>query len=180
MTESTNGGEIEAWGLELETLWVPTENFRMGLNASYLNSEFSVFGQTNPYQLFNGEVVGFVDLAGEQTPWSPEFTAALYASYAFDLGEHGTLTPYAQFYYSDGYNTSNLFSIDPIQQQDSYTKTDFRLIWDSPSEAYSFEAFVENIEDEAVLARGNNNGNDIVQHGYNYPRNFGIRFRADF
>lgn len=180
ITESDNGGEIQAWGIELETLWAPTEEFQFGVNASYLNSEFAVFGQSNPYQLFNGQVVGFVDLAGRTTPWSPEFTAAVYSSYTFDIGEYGSLTPYVQFYYSDGYNTSNLFSIDPLQQQDSYTKTDLRLIWDSPDENYSFEAFVENVENEAVLARGNNNGNDIVQHAFNYPRNYGIRFRANF
>ncbi len=180
ITVSDNGGEIEAWGVELETLWAPNEYFQIGVNASYLNSEFSQFGQSNPYQLFNGQVVGFVDLAGRTTPWSPEFTAAVYGSYTFDLGELGFLTPYAQFYYSDGYNTSNLFSIDPLQDQSSFTKTDLRLIWDSPDENYSFEAFVENVEDEAVLARGNNNGNDIVQHSFNYPRNYGVRFRADF
>ncbi|GAB4149347.1 MAG: TonB-dependent receptor [Sphingomonadales bacterium] len=180
VTESDNGGKITAWGLEVEALWAPTEALRIGLNASYLNSEFDVFGQSNPFQLLNGEVVGFVDLAGEETPWSPDFTAALFGSYEFNLGEMGYLTPYAQFYYSDGYNTSNLFAIDPLQQQGSYTKTDLRLIWDSPDRNYSVEAFVENIEDEAVLARGNNNGNDIVQTGFNYPRNFGIRFRSEF
>jgi len=180
ITQSINGGEIEAYGVELETLWVPTPEVRIGANLSYLNSEFDTFGQTNPYQLLNGQQVGFVDLAGVTTPWSPEFTAAIYGSYAFSLGDRGTLTPYVQFYYSDGYNTSNLFSIDPLQQQDSFTKTDLRLIWDSPEQNYSFEVFVENIEDEAVLSRGNNNGNDIVQTGFNYPRNFGIRFAADF
>lgn len=180
ITESDNGGEITAWGIELESLWAPTEEIRIGANASYLNSEFDVFGQTNPYQLFNGQQVGFVDLAGRTTPWSPEFTVALYGSYEFNLGEYGYLTPYVQFYYSDGYNTSNLFSIDPLQDQDSYTKTDLRLIWDAPDRNYSFEAFVENVENEAVLARGNNNGNDIVQHSFNYPRNYGIRFRANF
>ena len=180
ITESENGGEIEAWGIELEAVWAPTDAILVGLNASYLDSEFEVFGQSNPYQLLNGAQISFVDLAGQQTPWSPEFTVALYASYLFDLGNYGWLTPYVQFYYSDGYNTSNLFSIDPSHEQDNYTKTDLRLTWDSPSYAYSAEAFVENVEDKAVLARGNNNGNDIVQTSYNYPRNFGVRFRVNF
>ncbi len=182
VTQAINGGEIEAYGVELETIWAPVDGLQLGANLAYLSSEFEAFGQTNPYQLLNGQVQGFVDLAGETTPWSPEFTASLFGSYAVDIGEYGTLTPYVQFYYSDGYNTSNLLSIDPLQQQDSFTKTDLRLIWDAPETFgdYSIEVFVENIEDEAVLARGNNNSSDIVQTSYLYPRNFGLRFRADF
>ncbi|MEM8771190.1 MAG: TonB-dependent receptor [Pseudomonadota bacterium] len=182
VTEAINGGEIEAFGIELETVWVPVDGLQLGANLAYLNSEFESFGQTNPYQLLNGQVQSFVDLAGEETPWSPDFTASLYGSYEFSLGEYGNLTPYVQFYYSDGYNTSNLLAIDPLQDQDSFTKTDLRLIWDAPESFgdYAVEVFVENIEDEAVLARGNNNGSDIVQTSFLYPRNFGVRFRADF
>ena len=90
------------------------------------------------------------------------------------------MTPYLQTYYSDGYNTSNLLATDPSHDQDSFSKTDFRLIWDSPDEKYSIEAFVENIEDSDVLARGNNNSDDIVQTSYLYPRNYGVKFKANF
>ncbi len=182
VTQAINGGEIEAFGVEVETVWVPVEGLQLGANLAFLDSEFKAFGQTNPYQLLNGQVQSFVDLAGEETPWSPDFTASLFGSYEFDIGEFGRLTPYVQFYYSDGYNTSNLLSIDPLQDQDSFTKTDLRLIWDAPDSwgNYSAEVFVENIENEAVLARGNNNGSDIVQTSFLYPRNFGVRFRADF
>jgi len=45
---------------------------------------------------------------------------------------------------------------------------------------YSIEAFVENLENSAVLARGNNNSDDIVQTSYLYPRNQGIKFKARF
>ena len=98
----------------------------------------------------------------------------------FDLGKYGWLTPYAQFYYSDGYNTSNLFIIDPVFQQESFTKTDLRLTWSSPTYAYSVEGFVENVEDNAVLARSNNNSQDGAQTGFNYPRNYGVRLGATF
>ena len=69
---------------------------------------------------------------------------------------------------------------DPAGFQDSFTKTDLRLIWNSADERYSFEAFVENIEDEAVNARLNVGGNDFTQTSYLAPRNSGIRFRANF
>lgn len=189
VTESINGGLIKAWGVELEALYLLGNGFVIGGNLAYLNSEYTEFGQSNPYQLLNGEQIfdadgariTHVDMAGETTPWSPELTIALYASYEWDLGDKGSLTAYVQNYFSTGYNTSNLFIIDPIFQQDSYSKTDLRLTWYSPTEDLSVEAFVENIQNEATLSRGNNAvSNNQAQTNYGYPRNFGVRVRAKF
>jgi outer membrane receptor protein involved in Fe transport len=180
LTFSDNGGDIEAIGLELDAVWVPNDQLTISGTLAYLDSEFGTFGQTNPYQLYKGDISPFVDQSGETTPWSPELTLGGSAAYRFDLGDNGWFTPYLQTYYSDGYNTSNLLATDPAHDQDSYTKTDVRLIWDSPDDVYSIEAFVENIEDSDVLARGNNNSDDVVQTSYLYPRNYGVKFRARF
>lgn len=180
ITFSDNGGDIEAYGVELDAIWIPADAWTVSAQLAYLNSEFGTYGQSNPYQLFRGQVQSFIDVAGEQTPWSPELTLGGSVAYRFDLADSGSLTPYLQTYYSDGYNTSNLLAIDPSHDQASYTKTDFRLIWNSADERYGIEAFVENIEDEAVLARGNNNSDDVVQTSYLYPRNYGVKFRARF
>lgn len=180
ITFSDNGGDIDATGLEFDAVWLPTENWSFTGTFAWLDSEFGTFGQSNPYQLYRGEVRSFIDQSGETTPWSPELTLGASASYYFDLGDRGTLRPYLQTYYSDGYNTSNLLATDPSHDQDSYSKTDFRLVWDSPDQMYTVEAFVENIEDADVLARGNNNSDDIVQTSYLYPRNYGVRVKMSF
>ncbi len=180
LTFSDNGGDIEAWGVELDAVWLPTEELTLSAQMAWLNSEFGTFGQSNPYQLYRGEVQGFIDQSGETTPWSPDLTFGASAAYRINLGDQGALTPYVQFYYSDGYNTSNLLATDPSHDQDSFTKTDFRLIWTSVDQRFTVEAFVENIEDSDVLARGNNNGDDVVQTSFLYPRNYGVKFRADF
>lgn len=180
ITESINGGEIEAEGIEVEIVYAPNNPLYLSANFSVLDSEYGVFGVGNPFQLFNGEVVPFIDQEGDVTPWSPDFTATLGASYRFDLGERGSITPFVQFFYSDEYGTSNIIGNDPTQLQESFTKTDFRLTWEHADGRYSVEAFVENLEDEAVLARGNNNGSDVVQTSFLYPRNAGIRLRANF
>ena len=180
LTFSDNGGDIEAWGVELDAIWLPTDELTISGTLAYLDSEFGTYGQTNPYQLYRGSVQSFVDQAGETTPWSPELTMSGSLAYRVDLGDAGTLTPYIQSYYSDGYNTSNLLATDPSHDQDSFTKTDFRLIWDSADQRYALEAFIENIEDSDVLARGNNNSDDVVQTSYLYPRNYGFKFRARF
>ena len=181
VTSSDNGGQIDAWGIELEATYFPVENLRLSGTLAYLDSEFGDgFFQGNPYQLFGGQVVPSIDVSGETTPWSPELTFNVSGDYTIDMGEKGTLTPGISFYYSDEYFTSNLYSPDPNQLQDSFTKTDLRLRWDSVSGDYSVEAFVQNLEDEAVLARGNNNSSDVVQTGYLYPQNYGVRLKARF
>ena len=178
LTFSDNGGDIEAWGIELDAVWLPTDELTLSATLAYLQSDFGTYGQSNPYQLYRGQVQSFVDQDGEQTPWSPEITVGASAAYRIDLGDNGSITPYIQFYYSDGFNTSNLLATDPSHDQDSYTKTDVRFIWESADLRYSFEAFVENIEDADVLARGNNNSDDVVQTSYLYPRNYGLKFRV--
>ncbi|MEM1105534.1 MAG: TonB-dependent receptor [Pseudomonadota bacterium] len=181
VTSSDNGGQIDAMGVEIEAVYFPTPDLRLSGTLAYLDSEFGDdFFQGNPYQLFGGEVVPSISVAGETTPWSPELTFNLSGDYTFDLGDRGTLTPGISFYYSDEYFTSNLYSPDPNQLQDSYTKTDLRVRWDDPTGAYAVEAFIENVEDEAVLARGNNNSSDVVQTGYLYPQNYGVRVKARF
>jgi len=180
VTESVNGGEIEAEGIEIEAVYAPNDALYLSANVAILDSEYGTFGVGNPFQLFGGQVVPFIDQEGDVTPWSPDFTATLGAGYSFDLGERGTITPFLQFFYSDEYGTSNIIGRDPTQLQDSFTKTDLRLTWEHVDGAYSVEVFVENLEDEAVLARGNNNGSDVVQTSFLYPRNSGIRLRASF
>jgi len=152
----------------------------LSANLSFLDSEYGTFGVNNPYQLFRGQVTSFINQDGNTTPWSPDLTLSLGASYRFDMGDNGSVTPYLQVYYSDEYGTSNIIGNDPNQLQDSFTKTDFRVTWENVDGKYSVEAFVENIEDEAVLARGNNNSDDLVQTGFLFPRNAGVRLRANF
>lgn len=178
LTFSDNGGDIEAWGLEMDAVWLPTEELTLSANFAYLDSEFGTYGQGNPYQLYRGQVQSFIDQDGNTTPWSPELTISASIAYRHELGDSGSITPYVQFYYSDGYNTSNLLANDPAHDQDSYTKTDVRFIWESADLKYAVEAFVENIEDADVLARGNNNSDDVVQTSYLYPRNYGLKFRV--
>ncbi|MEP2103239.1 MAG: TonB-dependent receptor [Parasphingorhabdus sp.] len=182
VTFSENGGSIEAYGVELEAVYRPTQELTLAMNAAWQDVQFGTFGQTSPYQLNNGSTTTFVDLSGETPTFAPDLTVSLTGSYEFDLGEDfGFLTPYVQFYYSDGFGTSNLFAIDPAAFQSSYTKTDIRLVWDSPDRNYSIEAFIENIEDEAVLSRSNNNGgDDLLQSSYLYPQNYGLRLKARF
>ncbi len=196
-TTTRNGGEIEAKGLELEAVWVPNERFTLAGNVAFLDSKFGEFGFGNLYQVYSGSLPviggtpvtingrsttlgGSIQLEGQTTPWSPDVTFNINGSYLFDLEGGSTLTPSFQIAYSDSYNVAGNLPIDPAGDQDSYVKTDVRLSWVSPNEAYQVEGFVENLEDEAVNARVNVGGNDYTQTSFLFPRNWGIRVKAWF
>ncbi len=180
-TFTVNGGEVDTLGLEIEGLWFPTDQLFLSAGLSFIDNEFGEFGVNNPFQLINGveTTPNFIDLDGLTPPWSPDFTASLSAGFDIGLGQNGKVTPYVQFYYSDSYNTDDVVTYS-TQVQDSYTKTDLRLIWTSLNEQWEVEAFVENIEDEAVLARTNVGGEDLVQTSYLYPRNYGMMLKFRF
>jgi len=178
VTNSVNGGDISSQGLEIEAQALVTENFRVNANVSILDAEFGEFGTSNPYQQLGGVDQGFIELDGETPPWSPSFTASVSGFYDIDT-DYGTFTPSVQFYYSDDYYVSGFnLPFDPTTQQDSYTKTDLRLAWLAPNEGWGLEAFVENLEDEAVQARSTVGGEDLLQGSYLFPRNFGVKLNV--
>lgn len=170
LTTTRNGGEIDASGIDLELQWRPTDEVTLGLTAAYLDAEFGEFGQTSPYQLNRGVATAFESVDGETPGWSPELVLNFFAEYNWDLGDKGMLTPAVYIHYSDEYDTSNLYSLDPNTMQDSFTKTDVRLTWSSTDGDYTVAAYIENLEDEAVLSRSNMNSQDNLQTGYLYPQ----------
>ena len=109
----------------------------------------------------------------QRVPRSPRFTAALGAQYEFDLGTLGWITPRVDFYYRDTISFRQFGN--PDDKQESFTRTDLRLTWASPDRRYWIEAFVRNLEDEAVKTNQEiHNGINRV-HYYDPPINAGFR-----
>lgn len=181
ITSASNGGEIDANGLEIEMFWVPVDPLTIGLNAAFLDSEFGAFGTANPYQLYGGVQQGFIDLSGTEPPLTPDVQLSLNGSYEFELANGALLTPTLQVSYSDDYHTHGFnIAAERNARNDAYTKTDFRLKWSSPEGRYAIEAFVENIEDEVVVPRYQLGGDDFTQTTPLYPRNYGVRAKVSF
>jgi iron complex outermembrane receptor protein len=178
-TKTLNGGSVDTTGLEADVTWIPTEQWIITAGLSLMDNEYQTFGAANPFEQARGVDEVFLSLDGETPPWSPNVTLSLSIGYDFDLGDMGRLTPFLQTFYSDDYNTDDVVTYAQ-QEQDSFTKTDFRVIWTSISEQIEVEAFIENIEDEDVLARTNVGGFDLVQSSFMYPQNYGMKFSYNF
>jgi iron complex outermembrane receptor protein len=93
-------------------------------------------------------------------------------AYEIDLGGMGTLTPEVQTYYNDGY------LLAPVLvnfEQESYTKTDLYLTWRNPEESLTFQAFIQNLENKAVLGRVTTGSGGAFSGTYQPPRTWGLR-----
>ncbi len=178
ITSTVNGGTVDTTGAEASLLWLPNSKWRVNTSVSLMDAKHTEFGINNGWAEANGQPLGFLDLAGTTPPWAPDFTLSVGVSYFIDLGDRGLLTPFMQFYHTDEYNTDDLVTYF-TQVQDSYTKTDFRLRWTSSDGKYGLEGFVENIEDEAVLAR-TNIGSGINQTSYLFPQTYGAKLIVNF
>ncbi len=174
---STNAGSAEAWGIEAEFDWAPVEAARVAGFAAYNKAKFKDYILSNPFTLGRtpGLPTNSVQLRGKPIPLNPEFSLGLSASYDFSLPGGATLTPLVQTAWKDDYYTSDLNF--PASLQESYSKTDLRLIWTSSAGRWSGELFVENIEDETVLNRSVVGGQTAIFQNFAPPRTYGLKIR---
>jgi iron complex outermembrane receptor protein len=106
----------------------------------------------------------------------PDITLQGGASYNLDLGTHGRLLGEWLTYFNGGYllivNTPNFM-------QKSYTKTDLRLTYYFPGDHLSIGAYVENLENRAVINRVTFS-TYTYDGNYEAPRTFGGRMNWKF
>lgn len=196
-----NGGEIDAWGLEFEAQWFPTDNAFVNATLAYNHSEFGEYNVGQVAGLGNlggrqdvtrttGELAGLglspqLSLEGWTPALQPRWTASLQAGYTFELGGGNFLTPMFQTAFSSEYWS---FDINvPGSEQDSYTQTDLRLTWENENSGLSVQAFVQNLENEAVLTRSvifapsqAASPTASIQANYGNPRTYGLSVGLEF
>ena len=182
-TLSVTGGKINATGVEAILDVIPVENLHLTLSGNYLDARYGDFPQLVSGQTNGGLAAGAtrtVNLNGYRAVYSPAFTGTFIASYDFDFGHRGKITPLIQVHYSSSYYAHGNLPYNPAGFQDHYTKTDLRLGWTSENERFGAEIYGENLENEIVNQRTQSGGDGIEQVTWGMPTNFGIRLRAKF
>ena len=182
-TLSSNGGLLNAKGIEVSGALLPVDNLRIAFGAAYQHAKYGKFGLNLPggFQVLNGAVPAsrFIDLAGYRPPYTPKFSFTIGASYDIDVG-FGYLSPQAQTRYSSSYFAHGGLPFDLSGYQKAFTQTDVRLAISDYDRKYSLEVFVENIEDEMLNQRTQTGGDGLQQANWGMPRNYGVRTRLTF
>jgi iron complex outermembrane receptor protein len=151
---------------------------------TYLAAEYSDYQTVDgQYYIPTDPLSPVVNLRGRRLPFAPEYTAAYVYEHFFTLRNGGRLIPRLQAKYQ-----SEMFLTDfnrASDRQPAYTRTDLSLRYEAPRD-WVVEAFVQNIEDEAVKnnvdLRGNQPGAGgvagfpgVARAFFDAPRTYGLR-----
>ncbi len=91
---------------------------------------------------------GLDDFSGNQLSRAPEWKYTLSGEYEIPLGRFGSLIPRVQYTWQD--DTYFRAFNRAFDLQEAYHLTNAKLIWSSPEQMWSVEAFVENIENKTA------------------------------
>ena len=81
-----NGGEATSEGVELASLFRPTENLRLGLNAAYTKGRVKNDFEATVIPQPGFDVILNTGLAGDRMPYVPKLAWAATGEYLFDVG----------------------------------------------------------------------------------------------
>jgi iron complex outermembrane receptor protein len=125
---------------------------------------------------FYGDQDGLDDFSGNELSRSPRWKLTFSGDYEIPLGRFGSLTPRIQYTWQDD-TYFRAFNTD-FDLQEAYHLTNAKVVWTSPEQRWSVEAFIDNIEDEAAkqnILVGPRGFGAPPFAWYNPPRFYGIQ-----
>ena len=171
----TNAASARLYGMELETVFKPTQELTINLNGSWLHSKFTDF--TNSDQ--GRPSLGLLNLAGNRLPQAPKFTVSGGIEYAVPAPS-GTVIARAQGFYSSRVYFDE-FNIPAISQP-AYAKLDLSLAYRS-NHGFELTGFVNNVTNKKTIETAYQSSS-LTGYPINGflapPRTYGVRLRYDF
>ncbi len=174
-------------GGELDANWRITPYDKLGLSFNYLDDVYNVFNLVLPYS------PPPQSLSNTQVPQAPRttFTPQFEHDFSFTNGDALAFNVESQIVSSQiaqGSYTDNVYSATPrsyTYRQPAYHKTDVSLTYTTAESGWTFNAYIRNIENVAVINRVSDGYPQMNSYPYlNYalddPRTFGFTVRKDF
>ena len=189
-----NADEAENMGIELEATWLATDNWTIGGNYSWADTEyksdFFVLEDDNPFLpigLFpDGDDPAtpygqyFIhNLKGNALKKIPEHKATVWSFYDFRFGP-GSLSVGGSYSYTGDYYDSGLErSLDKVPERH---RLDLSATWRDSAERLTIRAFVDNVTDEGAtrdIGTTTDGSNFRQTAAYLYPRFYGVDVRYE-
>ncbi len=166
-----NAAEARTRGVEVESTWLLAPAFRVDLNATWLDAEFTKGALPDP----KFPQLGVQNLSGKALPRAPDLKVAVGAQYTAELGVRGSLTLRGDYSWQDEMFFS-AFNI-PLLREGSFGWLKARAMWTSPKQNWSIATFVDNATNEKVATNKIFVGDIIgsaVHGSLAPPRSYGI------
>jgi iron complex outermembrane receptor protein len=169
-TTTTNGGEAEIEGLEIEGIWRATDAFSMNFTAGWLDTKYTDLGQSQQITL------------GDPFPFAPESSYSIGGQWDNDLSSGGAIAARLDYGWIDDFYVHR----DPRFQgeeasTDAYGLLSGRITYASPDGNWDVAIFGTNLTDQwyrlggfyAVLG-------GVDQGVVARPREFGVSLSLRF
>lgn len=172
-------GNTEIWGIEF-SLQAHLNNWHIDAGMGYMDSDIGKFeNAVDPFRTAaNGGVDVLVDLSGERTPYTPEFTGNVGVSYDFFLGgmfEGYMLTPRIDVSHTSDLKTKLWDS--PLVKLDDRTLANGRITLAAPNDRWSATFWANNMFDKEYIS-GIQNLATLIYAGR--PLEFGFNLKYNF
>jgi len=170
IAEVGNAAKSLSQGVELESQWAVTREFRLSANVAYLESYYLSYPNAPPTSLatFNGETGS--DLSGQSTQYAPRWSGSMNGSYTLSLPGDYRFTTQLIPYFTSSYFTQ---SGDPFYLVHAYTRLDGRLTLETPGGHWAFDVIGKNLTDRVIVSQFSG----IYNQAKEEPRNIAVQFR---
>ncbi|MBT3411974.1 MAG: TonB-dependent receptor [Halieaceae bacterium] len=151
-----NAADVDLTGFELEGRWQLTENLMLSGGGSWLDYEYQEFKNApcDVYATLSATTAGCVtDLSGETGVNTPEYSANVTLDWKRAISSDIELQLGATLLYEDSFFVAT--DLDPLLEQDSYTKLNLRARLNSLNNTWSTALLVNNVTDEDTFHYGN-------------------------
>lgn len=196
---TSNAGEAEINGIEVEWDLIPWENGRLSGGIGILDATFlswpgyageAYFCEQRADAGPEFECVpqddgsGTVDIEGNELPYSTPVTFTIAYEHDFPLRTGASLKPYVRFHWEDEMHmTEGNFDAIPglSDKRDSFGTIDASLRYTAPDDSWNIEAFVYNASDERFQTYWvDSNQPAAPLFTWNAPRTWGVRASYNF
>jgi len=165
--ELTNAGAVTNQGVELETVWIPTDNLQFTLNAVWLDTNYDKFVNQDG-----------ADYSDNELPFSPEWKVYVGTQYIQPVGSFGDLTFNVDYAYSDDQYTDPS-NVEPFVL-DSYGLWNARVTLTPVSEAWEVSLWGKNLTDKEYQVQSNLNLLQTHRYTWGAPQMYGISAKYFF
>lgn len=169
----TNVGDVEAYGLELETIWRPLDQIFLQAGLSWLDSEIVESDKTTSNLFRTSTTESFV---GARIPHQPEFSGNLIARYEDDVT--ADLLGSLQMEYSYRGELDRSLVVNPTERvvvtEDGYSLVNLRAGIGPSDRKWRLSAYVTNLFDEDYRTNATGTGPAGAVEIFGDPRIYGV------